>query len=460
MKRNKLDREHLIKKFTKPSMGYAFCRAIIVKPCHRMYYRRYHILHKERIPEKGPVIFVMNHQNALMDAMVIVCGQKRQAVFVARADIFKKPLIRSILFFLRILPIFRKRDGGNSQEENQDTFEVVYKILDSGTPFAMMPEGNHGAFRRLRMLQKGVFRIAMEAQKEHAQQPWIKIMPVGIHYQNTNKYYKDLTVQFGQPIDVSEYYALYLENPAKAFSVLQDVLTDAMKSNMINIESEAFYDGIDKARNLFGREVTGAMGLSPKKAEDRLQGEQRMVNRLSAMEATDLPALQAICHDVETFSALLKKLRLHQKTFREQPACLGILFFQILWMLVLSPVWLFGAAIRFIPYTLAEKSTKTIKDKQFISSVRYVVGMLAYAVFNLLLVICSLIFIKNTVYCLIAIGLIIISGRIALHLNELAKNVIGHIRFGYLQMRKNKNLSTALTLRKKIIEKLTNLVQA
>src|SRR5574344_1315672 len=76
-----------------------------------VYYRNFYVLNQENIPPKGqPIIVIANHQNGLMDALAILhtmFQDRRQPVFIARGDIFKKDKVARILRFLKILPTFR-----------------------------------------------------------------------------------------------------------------------------------------------------------------------------------------------------------------------------------------------------------------------------------------------------------------------------------------------------------------
>ncbi|MDD5346615.1 MAG: 1-acyl-sn-glycerol-3-phosphate acyltransferase, partial [Proteiniphilum sp.] len=49
----------------------------------------------ENVSKQRPVIFAPNHRNALLDALLVVMAtyNRKQVVFLARADIFKQKLI-------------------------------------------------------------------------------------------------------------------------------------------------------------------------------------------------------------------------------------------------------------------------------------------------------------------------------------------------------------------------------
>ena len=58
-----------------------------------------------KVPKNEIIIFALNHQNALMDALALLATVKKQPVFMARADIFNKKTISNLLTFFKILPI-------------------------------------------------------------------------------------------------------------------------------------------------------------------------------------------------------------------------------------------------------------------------------------------------------------------------------------------------------------------
>jgi 1-acyl-sn-glycerol-3-phosphate acyltransferase len=53
------------------------------------FYRKWQVQGKENIP-LGPVIFVANHQNAFLDAVLVSCSTQRNPWFLTRASVFGK----------------------------------------------------------------------------------------------------------------------------------------------------------------------------------------------------------------------------------------------------------------------------------------------------------------------------------------------------------------------------------
>lgn len=163
----------------------------------------------ENIPEDAAVIYSPNHVNTLLDALAILSSESRPVVFAARADIFRNPSVARILNFLKILPIYRIRDGAEKLAENDWTIRNAVLSLNSGLPFCIFPEGRHKREPGLLPLRKGIARIALKAAEELDRK--VVIVPVGLIYDNLENFRTGLTIRFGQPIPVEDTESLESE---------------------------------------------------------------------------------------------------------------------------------------------------------------------------------------------------------------------------------------------------------
>ena len=156
----------------------------------------------ENIPADGSVIFSPNHVNTLLDALaVLAMMQGRPVVFAARADIFRKKGLATVLNFLRILPINRMRDGIDSLSGNEDTFRNAVESLKRGIPFCIFPEGRHSQEEGLLPLRKGIARIALKASEEIPGP--IYIVPIGLSYKDYIHFNTSLEVHVGEAIRIT-----------------------------------------------------------------------------------------------------------------------------------------------------------------------------------------------------------------------------------------------------------------
>ncbi|MDR1172676.1 MAG: 1-acyl-sn-glycerol-3-phosphate acyltransferase [Bacteroidales bacterium] len=442
----------LEQKLCSRSLGYSFVRNVFVYPALRLFYRKIDVIGAKDVPDSGPVIFTPNHQNALMDALMILCTKDRQPVFVARADIFEKPLIVAALNFLRILPVYRKRDGGNSFDNNRETFDLILKALRSRQAVGMMPEGTHSEIKRLRMLQKGVFRLAMQAQEEYGNRPMVKIVPVGIEYTSTSKFRSDVTVRYGKAIEVSDFYDQYVENPARAFKHMQDTLSEKMKEGMVNITNELYYREIEHLRVLYQRQAMQRLGLDCRNAEHRLRAQQKIIAALQEYDQTNPDEMSALCLAVRDYLTIIQKYSLRDWVVEHQPYSLTRLLVQTIWMIPGIPFWILGMLFNYIPYKLSALASRKVKDPQFVSSVQFVAGMVVYPLYDLIMIVLFVLFVPCIWGKFIMPLLLIPLGLFAYQWYLAMKKLGARFRFWSGKRNKSPEILKAIEWRKKIFE--------
>ena len=207
----------------------------------RCHYRQIVIRGKENIPWGEHFIIAPCHQNALMDALIVLQMTRRKTVFLARADIFQKPVTRFLLTWLRISPVYRIRDGRESLSRNEDIFNTSRLVIEQGVPLCLMAEGTHNNRHQLLPLVKGMFRIAGATQGELADKP-LYILPVGLDYDHYECLSHNVCANIGKPIDIRQFTAEYETNEPVALNQMRNVLTASLKAQMHQVASKERYD--------------------------------------------------------------------------------------------------------------------------------------------------------------------------------------------------------------------------
>ena len=126
----------------KQSLGYEALR-VYVRFAFWLTHKRVIVTGRELIPNDHPIIFAANHQNALMDPLALVCTNSLQTLWLARADIFKSKFTKPILKFMKMLPVYRIRDGKENLNNNEEVFDQVTQVLENGGSTALFPEAAH-----------------------------------------------------------------------------------------------------------------------------------------------------------------------------------------------------------------------------------------------------------------------------------------------------------------------------
>ena len=89
-----------------------------------LHYRKIVYKGTENINEDHPVIFASNHRNAVIDPFLLLNACKKEPVFLARADVFRKPTVAAIMKWLHIMPVYRIRDGVEHLGNNNESFRL------------------------------------------------------------------------------------------------------------------------------------------------------------------------------------------------------------------------------------------------------------------------------------------------------------------------------------------------
>jgi 1-acyl-sn-glycerol-3-phosphate acyltransferase len=354
----------------KYSAGYALLKAIAGFWHNKIFYRKVIVLGRENINPEHHLIFAPNHQNALMDALAVLFTQKGQLIFLARADIFKKKAIAAILYFLKILPVYRLRDGFSSLKGNDEIFLKTIDVLKHNNGLVILPEGDHVGFRRLRQLKKGICRVAFQSDEATDFSLKIKIIPVGLEFTNYSRYRQVLTVVYGKPIEVSEYFELYKESPEKALNELRSKLFNEMKGNMVHIESEQEYDAIDELRAMINGRFSDDIKF-PKLFRDRI-----LINKLNLLRSSNPSLYERICFLSLQVKKKAKELNTDYRLLEKKRHPRGWLIAGMLGIIISFPLFIYGNIFTLTFLEIPNLQIPKIRDPQFHSSIRYGISLL------------------------------------------------------------------------------------
>jgi 1-acyl-sn-glycerol-3-phosphate acyltransferase len=370
----------------KYSARYALLKSVAGFWHNNVFYRKVIILGRENINPDDPVIFAPNHQNALMDALAVLFTNKGQNVFLARADIFKRKSIAAILYFLKILPVYRIRDGFSSLKGNDEIFTKTIDVLKNKNGLVILPEGDHAGFRRLRQLKKGICRVAFQSDEATGFTLKIKIIPVALDFSNYSRFRQVLTVEYGKPIEVSEYFDLYKVSPERALNELRSRLSDEMKGIMIHIEEED-YEAIDELRSMVNGRFSDDIRF-PKLFRDRA-----LVNKMKLLKTSDPSLYSKICSLSLQVKNKAKELNTDYRLLEKKKHPLGWLIAGIIGIIITFPLFIYGNIFNLTFLEIPNLQIRKIKDPQFHSSIRYGISLiLAFVFLPLYLILSILIF--------------------------------------------------------------------
>ena len=191
----------------------------------KCYFRKIKIIGLENIPQEGGILFSPNHQGAFLDPLLIGSIVIQQVTSLTRSDVFGGKL-QWFLNALKMLPVYRIRNGYSNLKKNEEIFDKCRKFLCSKESIIMFSEAAHHNEYYLQSLSKGSSRLVYEAQVD-SKFP-IYLVPVGINYGHHTKPLCDLHLVFGKPIEVREFIDDSVSK-AETINNILEKLTSGMK---------------------------------------------------------------------------------------------------------------------------------------------------------------------------------------------------------------------------------------
>lgn len=211
----------------------------------QIFYRKITTLNKDLIPKKGPFIIVSNHPNTFMDPFIIGMLTKQHLHFLTQGGIFTRKVYKFFFKKLNMIPIYRAKDKTGTASDNFKIFDLCYKFLNEGGCLLIFPEGSSYIERNLRKIKTGTARITFGAEALTDFNSNIRLVPIGLNYENPIQFRSDIFIRVGKEIHIKDYKALYESNPVQAVKELTEEIRKRI-SNLIIIAPDESADELAK----------------------------------------------------------------------------------------------------------------------------------------------------------------------------------------------------------------------
>ena len=310
---------------------------LYVKTALWFFFRKWQLHGEHNIPKNSPLIFVVNHQNAFQDAILVACGTTDEPWFLTRAGVFNNKLVRAILHSFHMIPVYRFRDGVKGLRNNDITFRACVDLLKASQAILVFGEGDQNMRYQLRTLQKGFTRIARTTLEESYWKQPVYIVPVGIQYDHYYNFRSRVLVNYGKAIALD--HSLQHLSEREFYQTVLDRTREGLLPLMLHIENEN-YEAIEK---------------------------QILTNR----DKRDL--VEQLKHDQEVVATW-------QPSQRQQPEKKVNYFL----LLAAMPLHLYVWVNNFIPYFLISWLLKKFVTREFKGSLKVGFGMVIVPFFYLL----------------------------------------------------------------------------
>ncbi len=279
----------------------------LARALSRLLFRRVEVQGLDHIPKQGSILVIANHENNLIDPMLLFAFTDLRLRFLAKHTLFSHLLVRPLVNLVNAVPVYRPEDGGDPRR-NDRTIDLCARTLLSADTICVFPEGachNDPARRRLKT---GAARIALRAASREPAWP-VFVLPIGLYYTAKSRFRSSAAVVIGEPIRV------------RADDVpesLNQTMAGALSGVTLNAASwEHSRRALREAEIL-----SGPRALAPGPLERR----NRHADALASLTATDFPKREDDAVRIESWDNLPEGARgLARALVLSLPALAGII---------------------------------------------------------------------------------------------------------------------------------------
>jgi 1-acyl-sn-glycerol-3-phosphate acyltransferase len=361
----------------------------LVKVALRIYFQRIEVTGLEHVPLNTPVIFVMNHPNALVDPVFLLCLAPRRISFLAKAPLFHMPVIGYLVKAMDSLPVYRQQDEGSDTRKNQETFVEARKLLASGGTIGICPEGVSHDAPGLKPIKTGAARISLAAVST-GEVSELKIVPAGLYYTSKTSFRSSALLYFGNAIKVEPVKLDPDGNPPRdAVRALSDQIEKALRDVILDAQHEEELMTTARAERIFSSANEDDNDDSLK---DELRLQQRFIKAYPVLQKLQPDRLRKLETRMIRFEQELEQAGVDTEEL-EPPSSTGSVFFTILkrsvlFLLMLGPA-LLGTVTHYPAYKLGGYlATRFSTDSEdIISTIKIISAMLLFPLTWLILAI-------------------------------------------------------------------------
>ena len=348
----------------------------------RIFFRRIEVSGVERVPVHGAVVFVLNHPSGLIDPAFLLCLAPRRVSFLAKASLFRMPVIGFFCRAVEAIPVHRRQDAGADPAQNRETFDAAHAVLASGGAIAIFPEGTSHSDPKLRPLKTGAARIALGAAARAAGAP-VRIVPAGLYYRAKRTFRSAALVHFGEPFAVTPVaLAPGDEPPAGPVRALTERIEAALAEVTLQAEQAEVHALVERAQRIVStQDETPA---APPSLADEFTLRRRLLAGYAAAREQWPERLAALATRIDRYEAALsaagldpRQLTLRAYAFRR---VMGYVLKGVLVLLLLLPAALVGLVLNYPAYrAVGFVATGIVKGSEdALASVKVLAAMLLF----------------------------------------------------------------------------------
>ena len=430
----------------------------IISIALRLFFRRIEVVNVERVPQTGPLLFVLNHPNGLVDPALVFVSMPRRVSFLAKSTLFDNPIGAFLLSTFEILPVYRRIDPDAKTESNAVTFDNCFELLRLGRCIAIFPEGISHDEPQLQKMKTGAARIALGV-REHG----LKIVPVGLYYTSKTSFRSEALIRYGEIFDVEP---IELsgdgEPPRDAVIELTARIERSLRDVTLNLATETELDTVLKAEALFSSVFENL--IFKQTLTQSVQRLQELAAKYKLLEKNDPQKMLELNAKVTRFENDLKAsgVTTGSLSVLQHPTSyvFRYLVLRVVFLIVFAPLAIVGAIIHSPGYFFSNLVGQVFKthDTDVAGSSSTIIASLGLMPLTWLIFASIIWYFFGWEFALISIPVTILCGYVALRSSETLIDLRVWLKSAWLLLRQRAIFFRLLVQRKSLQEEIGKLV--
>lgn len=435
----------------------------------RLFFRRIETSNVERVPATGPLIFVLNHPNGLIDPALVFCALPRRVSFLAKSTLFRLPALGFLMRTVEALPVYRRIDPGQDVSQNLRTFDACHELLRRGRCIALFPEGVSHSKTELLPVKTGAARIALGAlssNRDDGALTSLRIQPVGLYYTSPTTFRSEALLRFGDSFEVLPVTPDEDGEPPRwAVKELSQQIEDALREVTLNVESREVLQEVRKAEELFSSiyeslNVRQSLTASFNRLRQVAEWRRRFLRSPLA------PRIERLRERITRYEAELDELGIEPENLSLSSHSAWYVFqhflLRTILLALLFPLALVGAILHFPAYMVCDVASRIYTRHGADDSASTVKILVAILVMPLtwIAATAAVYFVWGWRLSLLAFPLAIVAGYTAMRSMEELYDLRGWFKAIYLLLRRRGLYLRLLIERKSLHEEMEQLAES
>jgi 1-acyl-sn-glycerol-3-phosphate acyltransferase len=330
----------------------------------RVFFGRIEVIGADRVEAAGqeprPLLYVANHNNGLVDPLLVVAFLPGRPRFLAKDTLWGNPVLRPFLALGRVIPIYRPQDAQGTAAgttsaarggANEESFRRCREALEAGGAVALFPEGKSHSEPALAELKTGAARILLGLAE--AARARVAVVPVGLLYDAPAIFRSRVLVAVGEPLEAEELDLAGGPGDAEAVRRVTDAIAAGLEEVTLSHASWEEARRVARVADLW-LQPDLELPVQPSLAE-RFAARRRVLARYRELLASRPERLQPLAAAVAGYDAELQARGLRDDQVGAEyrlPSVLRFLFESVWLLLFRLPLALVGIVLDYVPYRI------------------------------------------------------------------------------------------------------------